>query len=354
MIEKVDLKRVKKLLSIAGNNIQNPHIRLCSDNMVLSYLNLWAKSKYDYYLLFNQNLSIHKEVECEISVEDFAGLLETFKSKYLCYHELLNDFSNAEYFDNQIQRSHRIGDYLSCPINAKLTKIFSLIFNEKSSDRLFKTRDEMLIGDLSLLMSQKYTKGSIYISIDPYDYLTSSVNQSGWKSCHSIIDGLFGTASLSYMLDKSSLVCFRPTNEGDVKYSFQDPYISFVGNSKRWRQMLYFDKHTCSMVFSRPYPSDHQQLTDHIRYFMEEHISNFLGQENMWIKKNYCDIPFGGCEDTYYDDAHNVAYNIIMVKPKQIQKRDIKFSVGSDYMCVYCGDMFVVKQRKACCDNCKE
>ena len=70
----------------------------------------------------------------------------------------------------------------------------------------------------------------------PLDYLSLSENTYNWRSCHSL-DGEYRAGNLSYMMDKSTVICYLKSND-DVILSNFGPEVKW--NSKKWRVLLYF------------------------------------------------------------------------------------------------------------------
>ena len=79
------------------------------------------------------------------------------------------------------------------------------------------------------------------ISLNPYDYLTMSVGKS-WTSCHHIYTGGYKGGTLSYMLDKTSIITFVIDKGGN-------PY----DEGKIYRNMFHFKGNT--LIQARVYKS---------------------------------------------------------------------------------------------------
>lgn len=297
MISKVDFKRVKNLLSICAST--DSKRRIVSSDVTRQYLRMWAEAKYEFYLLFGRNLYVTKEIELAMSSKEMETLKAELINKYPQYGLYIGEVGTEEMLENKMKY---LGDYAErygkqfYKKGMKLSKFFS--------DFL---KDEGFNIALSQAMQSKSITGDIFISIDPYDYLTSSLNKHNWDSCHRITDGCYGMGSLSYMVDKSTLVAYRCNAKQSYKYNYFG--IKFEGNSKLHRQLIYFDKNTCSAIFSRQYPNPSQELSKEIRTLLEEIVSGYFGlneEDSVWI--NHKDCYSGDFNDTvsyHYSDMKN-------------------------------------------------
>ena len=77
--------------------------------------------------------------------------------------------------------------------------------------------------------------GDFCISIHPLDFLTSSVNTYNWRSCHAL-DGEYRAGNLSYMVDKSTIICYLKGANNAKLPMFPD---DVPWNSKKWRVLIY-------------------------------------------------------------------------------------------------------------------
>ena len=183
------------------------------------YLKQWAKAKYRLYKLLGNKLKVEKDVEVEPELSYFATAKDELKAKFPLLRPVFENMSAKILRDNEI----------------KISEIFDEVFLDKRvSIGMSFTKFIALYNcdELNVEVSKIYqNKGIAHltISIDPNDYLTVSINSSGWRSCHNFIDGEWRNAGLSYMVDDVSMVSYK--SNGDVKYRIND--INFVWNSKK-------------------------------------------------------------------------------------------------------------------------
>lgn len=345
MIKKVDKKRLKNLLSISASYGENLR-HIVSNEVVDEYLYLWANAKYEFYLLFNKELSISKDVDLEVTEEEMRALKRDLANDFPKYGTYVENMPTQYFISNEVNRL-----YDSCFSYAqqfftgkgmKLSKFYSQFLQDTKFDI-----------ELSKVLQNKKVLGSVFLSIDPYDYLTSSINQHGWKSCHRITEGEYATGSLSYMLDETTIVSFRAKKDKEFSYNFWG--IKFKGNSKLHRQLVYFDKKTCSIIFGRQYPNDNEQLSKEVRGLLEERVSEYLGVNNTWkVFKNKHDGSFTDISRLHYSDVKN-DFDFKFVRLSDSRKDVAEWEVGCDVPCLCgCGEKVERPGERALCKSCMD
>ena len=128
------------------------------------------------------------------------------------------------------------------PKGAKLTKAFKFFITDKE-----------LLTELQMLASryiqEDKVEGYLCFSVHPLDFLSLSENTHNWRSCHAL-DGEYRAGNISYMVDKSTMICYLKSEE--------DTYLPNFGsvkwNSKKWRMLLHFSDDKNLVVAGRQYP----------------------------------------------------------------------------------------------------
>lgn len=272
MIELVDLDTFNNI--IRARMIQDGNtskIKSITKNWTKEYLKKWAISKYRFYKMFGDKLTIEKDIEITKDENESVIILNELKAKFPLYRRILESVSPRAVVNDSIgnKRGWLIETYLTeCPEvkeDMSFTKFISLFKNK----------------ELDIELSKKYQdkgKAHITISINPIDYLTVSINNSGWRSCHNFFDGEWRNAGLSYMNDSASLVAYR--SKGLYEYKKNDK--KFKWNSKNWREMIYVSRNNSAIVFSREYPTYSEELARAVRTMLENVISNYFKGNNNW------------------------------------------------------------------------
>lgn len=337
MIAKVDKIRFKKLLAIGANSGKNICLRHISDTVVNSYLQKWAESKYEFYLLFDKNLFIQKDIETEITNPEMGMKITDLCYRFPKYAPILMQFNTGSYVNN------------SCGYNGLFDK-FCKTYNpsEKLSSFLVNLlQDKEFSDSLAETLSNRMIKAKLAISIDPYDYLTMSLNGYDWESCQKIGKGSYASGTLSLMLDEYSLIAFK-YNGAEQIYNINN--YKFVGNSKSWRQCIYIDKQSLSAIFSRQYPSTINVVAKLTREYVEDIISQYKGIENRWkvshdVKSGY--VSSSSC--LYHDVFGEHEMKKIFLSEKPISE---KFLVGKNIHCVICGQEISNSSENFVCGDC--
>lgn len=309
MIELVDLDVFTKI--IKSRLLDEGYIEVGKFNRAWArkYLVEWAKAKYRFYKIFGNKLTIEKEVETEKTEEEFEQDIKILKLKFPLYAPIIkavnqkvieNNEINVNYISGCLSEDSRVKNGM------KFTKFMSLYGNKELDIEVSK-------------LYQDKGKSNLVISINPIDYLTVSINKSGWHSCHNFFEGCYRNAGLSYMLDHTSLVGYSYNTT--VKYNKIQP---FEWNSKKWRQMIYVSETTSAMVFSRQYPYSSSYLSKEARILLEETVSKFFSSGNKWklysCQKNAKIEVYKNEGSPLYNDVEN-GYSHTVVKAKD----DIKF-----------------------------
>lgn len=339
MIKKVDRVRFKKLLVIAGRD-REFNMGSLSDDTVDDYLHRWAYAKYEFYLLFNKQLKIEKEIEFIIDEDEMALRKRELQREYPKWSNLLYGFSTREFMDNECYEHNGILEkyYPAYRRGAKLSKVIASL-----------TEDDAFIDSVAGVLDGRIGKGILALSIDPYDYMTSSLNLHGWTSCQNIEEGCYPTGSGAILLDESTIVAYRH-NGTDGNYNVRN--MPFVGNSKSWRQLFYFDKETCGFVTGRHYPTYNEAVTQTAREFLEEIVTDYTGLENRWIIARNTGMDYSkGSDAVYHDLLEGRSY--IAIRHKQSSKYPTVV-VGADVPCLICGTSIDELQGSFICSNCDD
>lgn len=339
MISMVDIERFKKLLAIAGSSDGKKNMP--SKEVTQDYLRRWALSKYEYFLLFDNELSIEKEIQFEIDNIEMKSSIENLCYTFPKYAPVLSRINSNEFIENSIDGDEIFEKYADKKFKKgmKVSKFLSTYLE----DNIFDI-------ELSKVLQNRLIKGKVVISIDPYDYLTMSINSHQWRSCHRITDGEYATGGFSYMCDDSTLIAYR---ENGTEYKYNLYGFKFEGNSKSWRQCVYFDKSTCSIIFGRQYPNDIKEVSTEVRNILEEKVSTYTNNINLWsVTRNEHKGTYEKISNLNYHDVDS-GFDYKFARFKNLYSTDdIIFKIGSEVKCVYCGKLLSENDSKVSC-GCK-
>jgi hypothetical protein len=321
MISKIDYARFKKLMSIgsSGNT---------GDGDLNSILRKWAYAKYDFYLLFGKNLTLETSIELEMSRPEMTTLVEEkLYRKFPRHYAVLSRFDMQEFITNEINGAN--SSFITyCGDMYKRGKKLSKFIAEYCQDKDLNDALANVLGNRKIV-------SKIAVSIDPYDYLTMSLNNHRWQSCQKLGEGEFASACLALILDSTTLIGYKYSGE-NTNYDYHD--YEFVGNSKAWRQCVYYDKDTSSILFSRQYPDEIDGIAKALREMMEAKVSEYLGIRNAWtIRHNNSQEYYEIGSELLYHDVEQGAGTHSQVTPKDCKEKP-SFVVGKDYNCLSCGE----------------
>lgn len=248
--------------------------------LVNKWLYDWAINKWPYYVLFDYNFEITRPISFKLDEQKdgvlINGILNDFKSKFIKYAPILDMFDCSEFISNRVSCGHsKLTKYVPVKEGEKLSKYLSTFFGDEKFD-----------VELSKIIQGSEFNGLCHISINPMDYMTSSINKHNWHSCHSMIDGMCGAGCASYMFDSSTLVAFVASE----RTYFYDPANNgkpFSWNSKSWRQLIFGNYDENMFVFAREYPADYfnDSITGAVRDILEKKVSEFCDIPDVWVKK---------------------------------------------------------------------
>lgn len=102
----------------------------------------------------------------------------------------------------------------------------------------------------SMILQEDKVEGKLCFSVHPLDYLSASENNYNWRSCHAL-DGEYRCGNLSYMCDKTTIVCYLKGEKDEILPRFPD---DVPWNSKKWRMLLTYDPKEKMLFAGRQYP----------------------------------------------------------------------------------------------------
>ena len=385
MIKKVDIKKCKKLYAMSLN------IKDCDIKGFEKLLEIWAENKLHLYKLLGEELKINKLLD--YSKEDLKGFsqdavinitAEVMREKWIKFIKRVSD--EIPYFYRLMDNTF---DWASLArkfpmIDYGCTRHYDdLFFKNEAQIPLSKAihmlcKSDYIDTELSkFIQENSITKvtGNMYVSIDPFDYLTMSVNMSDWHSClslhkdlnsNSVYLGEYCSGIFSYLCDKVTMVAYR-TNGQDEKFSWSNR--SFMAESKNWRQLIYMQEDFEYFINSRQYPFNSEFLGKIVREMVEKQIGkmgemnetsqNYQSNSRKWKVSRNNERNRYKVGDVKDDEGIALQYNDVLhgreftltYKKKFDDLKVIK--VGSVPFCPICGEGIIREQFVPCCYNCR-
>ena len=190
------------------------------------------------------------------------------------------------------------------------------------------------------------------LSVNPLDYLTMSFGNS-WASCHTIdkenkrnmpnsYEGMYSSGTVSYMLDKPSMVFYTV----DASYNGND----FWNEPKINRQMFHWGEE--KLVQGRLYPQDNDgdnSVYTPYREIVQNIMSELFKFPNLWTvaKGTSAAGRYVRSYGTHYRDYDS--YDNCTLSRIKGSENEKYISVGHDPICIKCGNEHDIQENISCC-----
>lgn len=327
---------LKELLKLSDENGKTLMDCLCTGKKVLSIdefpTEAQVKEKMDAVGKFDHETGATQE-----SQKDFNDVLGYIRHFYNCNGTITKDYTY-----NRARNSPELKK------GTKLSRAFNKVCVHYGVDKLHPETVTITengkeiqktvypynkaFAEFSDLASALVRKMPFIISLNPLDYLTMSHGVS-WVSCHNITSGGCMGGTISYMLDKTSIITFVVENiKGDIHKI-----------PKLYRQMYHYDKNL--FIQSRLYPQGNDGATDlyeKFRSFVIEEFDTLLEAGGEWTYKmgpNACGkhIKQADYSQHYPDYIYNRSACMFYPVNNEPSIKHHVMTVGHIGICVNCG-----------------
>ena len=236
-----DIKEQFKKVISYSQNIDFPQVDELFDR--------WLEAKRDIIeafcgkLIYEVPTKVHFTLDEKERTSHFNSFVDDISNIYHNYQ--LVDFLNANadgFYNNTIKRPYECGG-IKVPSGMKLVNAFKYFENDKNLLEQFQIQASQVI-------QEDKVEGTLCFSVHPLDFLSTSVNTYNWRSCHAL-DGEYRAGNLSYMVDKSTIVCYLKGADNVRLDAF--PY-DVPWNSKKWRVLLYLSDKWDMIMAGKQYP----------------------------------------------------------------------------------------------------
>ncbi len=323
--------------------------------------------RYQDYLYTGKNLfslsnlpNANDQTQQKKKLNQFEyGTLATVESyqKYTEFMDYMYEFSCHPY--SKLSRDIHMNVTKDAPLLRKGTKT-SRAFNavcqhygvDKFNPTVVESTDEngnvtkrtvypynKIFAEYSDLVSDLTRKMWFIISLNPLDYLTMS-NGVSWHSCHNLgPSGCYKGGTLSYMLDKTSIITYVVSELGNPLHE----------TPKFYRQMFHYDNNL--FMQNRLYPQGNDGATDlyeKFRGFIIEEFADLLHIDGEWdveIGPNAC-VNHTNSIGAHYKDYHGnrscAVFYPIVSKNRIV---DHVINIGHAGICPKCGKPYTCASR---------
>ena len=337
----------------------------------------WYKNKQEFIQYFG-GVPIYNagHVSIQVGEERQNTIIDNFAVELWEGYGLkdLSNFieDNANSFFDNIVTNNTVNRKI--PLGMKLLRAFKFFIEDENLLRKIQDR-------ASFYLQQNKIEGELCLSVHPLDYLSMSVNNHKWRSCHSL-DGEFRAGNLSYMCDSSTVVCYIKSSEPDDCLELFPMDVRW--NSKKWRCLLHFSDNRDLMFMSKHYPFHLEGVLKPVQdmistipvlrnLFVSEdpfaingHWSNyFIQSEDLWddyIKIYGSIVPITSLiteaqpalqyNDVLRSNKYQYLYVYNPTSRAAFNKILPHIHIGHEIKCLVCGQDYITETESMVCDAC--
>jgi len=377
---------------------QNEHLNLVKEVMDANLhgsasaerlLEDWSKNKKHFFTKFgNQTIISTEEISLDVVDEyaianDFNKFMNRISdycdSKFQaeCIKSFLQIAVGRQGFKGNIVNSNWSSKpiELFCDVNldcdepiysvnkgTKFSRALRNFFDLKGED---KDEQEMRLKGLQDLYStfrQKFSsksKGKLFLSIHPLDYITISDNNHNWSSCHNFYDGEYRIGNLNYMADKTTLVAYFCTDDKFDENLCILPNTKW--NSKRWRVLVHLQEIDGKLViiYNRQYPFKSDVLIKELDKLLVEIYktsapSTFMEYgDNRLNNKRLYRTGEGACQYVDIGKGNNC---FVRIANEYLEDETLIpiMVIGEPVYCIKCGENITYRGDSGYCDFCTD
>ena len=290
--------------------------------------------KSDFEAQFKENLKedwkdkYNTYVNSWIEEEKFSQLTELDKKGLSLINCIL---SPHVMITNEVQATVEIlnakGKRVQIQEGMKLTRTFKhFLKDEKSVDRLQTL--------YSQIVNTKKLSGKLCLSIHPLDYLTASVNNSGWSSCYNTKEQSEWCASTLCLINSPNTVIAYVKGLKNVRYFGEDPV---VWNNKKWRTWVSFGENDEVVHIGKQYPYESRAIEEALIDMIKDITKKDYKVEKRG-RSNVClDTPY-----IMYNDATMENFTTISTlewQEKHSKEKEV-ICVSTGATCCNCGQFW--------------
>ena len=172
----------------------------------------------------------------------------------------------------------------------------------------------------SLCLNDKYVKGTLVLSIHPFDYITMSDNNSDWTSCMSWMDkGCYHIGTVEMMNSNNVIVAYIKSSSSSFDFGKNE---QLLWNNKKWRQLIYFTKDI--IVSGKPYPYENKKVSLDVIEILKNLAEKNLSWTYTYGPEKYLDMK-------HINSMHTMDKNREWLKNGDSTKNNILFDTKGMY-----------------------
>jgi len=288
-------------------------------------LQQWQENKKELLKYIPMKVKKERQFGHETEITDFV------KKHQFTYNfpSVLRELDTGSIVSNRLSTNKVINSHFFQK-GTRLTKVMKTLFpNEKDSFNRFYS---------SFLYPIKL-EGDVFLSVHPIDFITISINQHNWTTCHNLNE-VFKGGSLSFLTDSTTFLAYIAP---DKLYK----YDSFEWNSKEWAVICHIDLLTKNVVIKESYPFSDPAITEEVINFIKKvfDITEEKRVEGRDVVDYYKDIDM----PVHCTRRKDLNLLTAIIGDSSIDK---KITVGNNPICLYCGEYYIHHIGSFGCWNC--
>ena len=249
MIDKVDYINFKKCIAqYSGLNFDR-----VSDEVLVDYLITWARNKYRFYKMFNNELFLTQSIEYEEQGETSTRAMEDIQKDFPEYAMWIDKFKYVK--KNKIKKSD-----LDYDVRDLVKRLFPEFNMEGSSITHFFKKclngSNEVVTAIGRCYENQVIKSNFTLSIDPVDMMLASENPYDWSSCYKLMtdgnDCSHADGCLASVLDDSTIITYVWNRSGDL--TLYEKYQIKNVNYKQMRMWIAVAPNNTAIHFNKIYP----------------------------------------------------------------------------------------------------
>lgn len=354
-----------------------------NEQYISTLIDTWAENKKWLLDMFNNGLIIEMpDVSAALNKDRYDANTSHFLFWAQDYDSHLRAvFANTEGYSDEVyaflcrQKAGLLQNCVTCITEVedknnicygmKITKALKHFISNEDILKEYQNK-------LSYYIQSNTVKGTLCLSIHPLDYLTMSVNNHKWRSCHAL-DGEYRAGDLSYMCDKTTFIAYLKSEE--------DTHLNDAGikwNNKKWRVMLYGNPNSNIIFAGKQYPFNSAELMNQTLELFEtvSHWCIFKGWStdyvtsdtfNKPVRRKYCLIreEIYPLDEIVKDNDQRLHYNDILHSSTMFDSPyfygsrgcspvDESLEIGWNILCIHCGQEDIADGNSTMlCHNCE-
>lgn len=143
----------------------------------------------------------------------------------------------------------------------------------------------------SLCLNERKIKGTLVLSIHPFDFITMSDNDSNWSSCMTWTKGEGGGCyhmGTVEMMNSNNVIVAYLKSSSPFNFGKNAKDENLVWNNKKWRQLVHFTKDI--IVTGKPYPYVNRDLSFLVLEELKKLAENNLSYKYKYGPEEYLDM----------------------------------------------------------------